>query len=205
MSDSKRREALYEIVSTCFYSYNRELKTRLFEIWYQALEEWTVNEIAESITNAMKTCKFLPTIAEVIALLPDHSGHPPPEVAWQICPKTEFDGDWVTDQIMQARSCCEADIECNAVSARMAFLEAYRKIMTQYTGSGKKAVWWYSGPSEGTHENRAYLKLRKTLEAYGCGKIPAQLAEKSVKNTCKSLEISSTQYLSQIKKDIAQI
>lgn len=86
------------------------------------------------------------TIAAIIERLPD--GRPSPEEAWAMIPRDELASVIWTDEVRQAWSVAIPLLkEGERVPARMAFLEAYRRIVQEARDAGKRPVWV---PSLGT-------------------------------------------------------
>jgi hypothetical protein len=188
---------LHQLITSCFEFYGKNLNPQVFETWALLLAEFDYQDIHDAFIAHMKTNKFPPTAAEIIGLLTD-LGHPDPELAWQLCPKSELDCGYVTNEIMMARAQCQDAIENGDRTARNAFLEVYGGIMTQCRRCQIKPVWFYSDASGGTSENRALNKLNKTLEAAQWGRISRESARRSIGRICKQLNQSCRPYLKQL-------
>jgi hypothetical protein len=183
----------------------RSLTTGAFELWFELLEDYPIQHVTAAIKTALKDTRFDLVPANVIQLLPCPLGHVTRELAWSICPKTPFDGDYVTDEIMQARGICAEAIEGGDRMARMAFLEAYDQLLASARVTGKIAVWWYTSPDGGTSKQRQELKLAKTLKAATCGRLTQQRAKNAVQLICDESGASSTQYLKQLPSAIKEL
>lgn len=188
------KEAFYDILNSAIQIKGRTLTNGSFELWFELLSDYHLNDVVAAIKTAMKDARFDLVPANVIALLPCPLGHVTREIAWSLCPKTPFDGNYVTDEIMQARGTCENAIEGGDKMARMAFLEAYDQILTNAKVQGVKASWWYTTPDGGTSKQRHELKLQKTLEASQCGRLTQQRAKSVVNLICDELGRDSTPY-----------
>jgi hypothetical protein len=91
----------------------------------------------------LHTSKSQPTIAAFNDLL-HPSQYPAPEEAWNMAPKSEYDGGWVCDELMAALGACQDSLDRgDMVAARMAFLERYRVEIQGKTGEPR---WWLSRP-----------------------------------------------------------
>ncbi len=68
-------------------------------------------------------------------------GHPGPEEAWAICPNTEADTVVWTEQIAEAYAVAAPLIGIDDVAARMAFREAYDRILRRAREQRLEARW----------------------------------------------------------------
>jgi len=188
------KESFYDILNSALQIRGRTLTNGSFELWFELLEEYPLTSVVSAIKTAMKDTRFDLVPANVIGLLPCPLGHVTRELAWGLCPKTPFDGNYVTDEIMQARATCTDAIEGGDKMARMAFLEAYDQILANARVQNKPAHWWYTSPDGGTSKQRQELKLQKTLEAAQCGRLTEQRAVNAVNLICDELGRDSTPY-----------
>ena len=202
---TKDKEAFYSILNSAIQIKGRTLTEGSFELWFELLEDYPLAHVIAAIKTAMKDTKFDLVPANVIELLPCPLGHVTRELAWSICPKTPFDGDYVTDEIMQARGTCADAIEGGDKMARMVFLEAYDQLLANARVTNKSAHWWYTSPDGGTAKQRHELKLAKTLEAAACGRLTQQRAKSAVLLICAESGSGSTQYLTLLPSEIKEL
>jgi hypothetical protein len=192
------KKPFYDALNDALSIKGRILTKGAFNLWFELLEDYHLQDVKAAIKTAMKDTRFDLVPANVIQLLPCPLGHVTRELAWSICPKTPFDGDYVTDEIMQARGICAEAIEGGDRMARMAFLEAYDQLLASARVTGKIAVWWYTSPDGGTSKQRQEIKLAKTLEAAQCGRLTQQRAKTAVQLICDEFGTSSTPYLTKL-------
>lgn len=108
------------------------------------LAELSVYPLA-SVMAALRRCQRdlqgrLP-LAAILERLND--GHPGPEEAWALYPKSETETALVTDEIMAAGAVATDLIDHgDLVAARMAFVEVYRQQLAQARLEHRPARWW---------------------------------------------------------------
>ena len=194
---------LIELLQPNYDAHQRELTPSILEgYWMPALEDYPIEAIALAFKKAIKSTRFLLTPNDLIDNLPDMSGHPTPEVAWQMCPKLETDGGYVTDEIMMARSTCEQAIEGGDKMARMAFLESYKQILVSAKLSGLRPKIWYSAPDSGDFEGKKRLRIQKTLEAVTLGMIGQDRANETITAVCGEIGQDPAHYLPHLKPNL---
>jgi len=192
------KKPFYDALNDALSIKGRTLTKGAFNLWFELLEDYPIEAVKAAIKTAMKDTRFDLVPANVIGLLPCPLGHVTREIAWSICPKTPFDGNYVTDEIMQARGTCQDAIEEGDRMARMAFLEAYDQILANARVNNNWANWWYTGPDCGAAKYRQELKMEKTIEAAACGRLTEQRAKNAVQLICDSSGNDSTPYLKQL-------
>lgn len=127
----------------------------------------------QSIMTALQKCrqelKFFPTVAEVIARIPD--GRPGVEEAWSMIPKDEYGSVVWTDEMCEAFGVARALIEEDPIAARMAFKESYTKICADAKASGKPVRW---SPSLGFDKGGRAAALQEAVQK---GRISLEFAQ----------------------------
>ena len=198
-----RPEELFNLLKENYAAHGRALTPGIVEgYWLPALEDYPIEAIALAYKKAIKLTRFLITPADIVDHLPDISGHPTPEVAWQMCPKLDTDGGYVTDEIMMARSTCEQAIEGGDKMARMAFLESYKQILVSAKLSGLRPKIWYSAPDSGEFEAKKRLRIQKTLEAVTLGMIGQERANETITAVCGEIGQDPAHYLPHLKPNL---
>ncbi len=194
---------LIKLLKPNYTAHQRVLTQDILEgYWMPALEDYPFEAIALAYKKAIKATRFLLTPNDLIDHLPDMSGHPTPEVAWQLCPKLDTDGGYVTDEIMMARSTCDAAIEAGDRMARMAFLESYKQILVSAKLSGLRPKIWYSAPDSGDFEGKKRLKIQKTLEAVNLGLVGQERANETITAICGEIGQDAAHYLPHLKPNL---
>lgn len=147
--------------------YRHRMTPGQLNIWWNDLKDFDYSLIERAFEIARQSGgQFMPTTGAIRAMLPDPLGHPTPEEAWNRLPKSEHEAGYVTSQMMQAFGACRDSIERgDIVGARMAFLEAYKRFVSEARVLGQRANFFYSGATGGEFEQRRQLQEKQTLEA----------------------------------------
>lgn len=107
------------------------------------LSRYPVDQVLGALTRCRREVKGRLTVADVIGRLDD--GRPTPDEAWAMLPQDEATTAVITQEMAEAWGI--ARDAGDRVSARMAFLAAYRRIVQEARDSGAKVKWF---PSLGT-------------------------------------------------------
>lgn len=54
-----------EITEMLEENYNKKMDIRIFNLWYEELKDCSANEYENMVIEAIKTKKFMPTLAEI--------------------------------------------------------------------------------------------------------------------------------------------
>lgn len=141
MIESDKKQFL-ESLNSCAVVYRTEVSTALVKIYWDLLKEYATEEVQGAIFAHMKTAKFFPSPAELIEKIPSAKrfSHIGADEAWTIA-LASFDENatvvW-TKPIQEARAIAsEIYATGDTIGARMAFKEAYKRIVDQTP----KAEW----------------------------------------------------------------
>lgn len=160
------KEKFRDMLRDTYAMHSKNLTAGMVKIWIAQLGLYSIEAIEGAFDAYWRTARSLPLPSDILKFLPDPLGHMGPEEAWNQAPKSEFDGGYVTDQIMAARAAAEGSIvRGDMIGARMAFVEAYRREVAQAQAQGIRATYWYSIPSGLTHNERLAMKEKHTMEA----------------------------------------
>lgn len=186
--DNSRKSDFKTLLSDVFTMYSKEINKTLLVTWWNILEPYTFEQVERAFGRHLATSKFFPTPNHILDHLPDLSGHPGPEEAFNLVPKGDYESGYVTDQMMEALSVADEAIQRgDMIAARMAFVETYKKAVNAASAQGIKAKFWYSQATGGTHEQRLETKKQHVIEAERKGWITNQTALKSLENISNAL------------------
>lgn len=109
------------------------------------LKAWP-DEVARAVVNhCANTMTFRPARAELLAALQSQDGRPGPEEAWGMIPKSESDTAVWTNEMAQASAASQPLLDDgDKVAARMAFKEAYVKLVADARATGTPVEWQVS-------------------------------------------------------------
>lgn len=147
------------------YQINVSLETR--RIWWVALSRYPIEAVREAFSRHIQDTKvgrFPPKPADIIAVLeamnPD--GRPGADEAWAMIPRDEHASVVITDEMAEAMQFATPLLnEGDQVAARMAFKQAYERIVGEKKRAGIPAKWF---PSLGHDPQGRELALKQAAD-----------------------------------------
>lgn len=200
--NSTDRKKFESMLQGFFAALAMPFKPEALPWWFDALEPYTIDAVREAMACAVRHFDrrgggVVP--AHVLAWLPSQFGHPSPETAWNHLPKSEFDGGYCTNEMAAAFSDCADSVRRgDLIGARKAFLESYEARVRAAELERRRAVFFYSQPTEGSREQRLNLKETKTIEAVKNGWLTQEKAKKTLALIYEELAIPSPLALERI-------
>lgn len=158
-----------------------QLSEAAARVFASDLAAYPPDQVLGALNKCRREIRHRLTVADVVARLDD--GRPTPDEAWAMIPHDEAQSAVITQEMASAWGIArEAD---DRVSARMAFLSAYRRLVQEARDSGAPAHWF---PSLGTdpHGRNAALE-----EAVRLGRLTQKHAENVLPATDFSPQIAS--------------
>lgn len=119
------------------------------------LREYPEDRVIAALARCKLECKYRLSLADVVERMQD--GHPGPEEAWDLVPKSERDTSVVTQEIMSSIpfDLIEAG---DMTAARMAFRESYGRALAQARAQRKEPVWFASLGHDSRNREQALAK-----------------------------------------------
>lgn len=136
-----------------------------------ALEQYPEAEVSKALDRCMVECKGRLSLADIVSRIDD--GRPSPNEAWGMLPKSEYESAMLTDEMSSAYGVCCGMMD-DAVGARMAFLEAYRREVDKSRAEHIPVKWTFSAGFDKSHRE-AVLK-----QAVSKGQLTAGHADKII-------------------------
>lgn len=199
MFDSDKQK-LREILEGEYAMHGKQLTGPVAKAWIRALGAYSIQAIEGAFEANARASRSAPVPADVLRFLPDPLGHLGPEEAWNHAPKSEYEGGFVTDQIMCGLASAMDSIERgDMVAARMAFAEAYKREVALAQTRREKARWWYTQATGLSRTQRLELKEKHLLEAAEKRWIEPQKALNGLALICREQGKSSTPYLERLQ------
>lgn len=148
--DNQDKLQFAELMKATLGIYDKEVTKETLVIWWNALSAYTIELVREALSRHVQdklNGRFSPKPADVIAMIdriaPD--GRPGADEAWAIYPRNESDSAVMNDEIAYAAQVAQPLIdEGDTVGARMAFKDAYNRIVEQNKTKGIKPKWFAS-------------------------------------------------------------
>jgi hypothetical protein len=113
-------------------------------------------QVIKALVRCRRELKARLTIADVISRLDD--GRPGPEEAWAMLPRSEDSSAFWTQEMREAFGVCSSLLDDDPVQARMAFLEAYRKKVTDARDAGAAIYWEFTPGRDKSGREQALIE-----------------------------------------------
>lgn len=139
--------------------HSREVDRDVIETYASDLVEYPEPQVLSALARCRKELRTFPTIADIIARIED--GRPGPEEAWAMIPKDEESSIVWTEEMEGAFAIARELLKEDPVAARMAFREAYIRIIAEARAQRRMAKWT---PSFGTNILGRVEALRAAIE-----------------------------------------
>lgn len=165
MLDRDKKEFIKILSETQEY-YDKSVSQASANIYWNALAEVSLEDYKNAMSLHIRTSKFMPKVADILEAIPDRSGWPDPEEAWNALPKSEYEGGYVNQAMGVAMGASMDSVERgDMVAGRMAFIESYKSEVAKHKRNGERPNWWPMYPSYGTHEQKNQIKQQMLLTA----------------------------------------
>jgi hypothetical protein len=164
-------EKFSALMVTLGMTFNREIEPKLIRIYWDALVDFGIDEIALAAKSYIANGKFFPVPSELKALIPSvqSNSHLSADEAWAVAVRLVDEEDTVvyTQEIMDAYAAARPVLEMgDEVGARMAFRSAYER-----APKSARPKWLVS------RGNDKHLRLSRIQEAVSLGRLPASAIE----------------------------
>lgn len=94
------------------------------------------------VMQAIRTCKFRPSVAELWEIVQRMDGRPEPDEAWAMCPKGEAETVvWTDEMIVANRAAWPLLEDGDRIAARKAFLDVYRREVAVARSMNRPVRW----------------------------------------------------------------
>ena len=147
-----------------------ELKPGVANAMSRELAAYPPEHVAAALRRCSRECRARLTLAAILERMPGQ--HIGPDEAWALCPRTENDTVVWTDQIAQAHAIAAPLLDSDHIGARMAFRDAYVRLVQDALGR-RIAPQWVASLG---HDPRG--RERPLRDAVGAGRLPAEFVER---------------------------
>lgn len=136
----------------------------VLRLWWAALSGYEFEAVRIAFSQYAQRGKFPPVPADILSILdkmqPD--GRPGPDEAWAMVPRDEYTSAVLSEEIAEAMQVAQPLLnEGDAIAARMAFKEAYNRIVERNKMAGIKPKWF---PSLGQDQRGREHVLKNAVE-----------------------------------------
>ena len=161
------------------------------EMFMSDLEGYSEQSVLKALTRCRKEVKGILTVSDVISRLDD--GRPGPEEAWAMMPMQETQSVVWTPEMAQAFGVALPLVDSGeVVAARMAFKEAYIRLVAQARDERRPVTW---SPSLGS-DKRAHQHVLAEAVAKG------RLSYEHAQELAPSLPAPSSQHLLEMARTV---
>lgn len=173
MKDNHKKEFAAIVRATCLACGGEAPESDVLRIWWASLEKYEINEVSAAFSQYAQRGKYQPKPADILEILdkmlPD--GRPGADEAWAMIPMDEYASVVMTQEMAEAMHVAQPLLdEGDKIAARMAFKEAYSRIVDANKRNGIKPSWF---PSLGQDKEGRDAAL---AEAVRLGRIGAEHA-----------------------------
>ena len=173
MLDSQKSEFFDLMCATVEVYGQPKLSKDAIRIWWAALQQFDIAEVRQALDEHIRKSKFTPRPADILDILdkihPD--GRPGAEEAWAMIPRDESESAVMTEEMAAALRAVQPLLdERDQVAARMAFKQAYERLVDTAKRLGAPVMWF---PSLGTDKE---VRDRVLAEAVRLGRLKADHA-----------------------------
>ena len=144
--------------------YGRDMTPAGAVMMPQDLACYDVPTVLKALARCRQEMRTFPAIADIVLKMQAEDGRPGVEEAWAMCPLREDQSVVWNDEISEAFGVARHLLyssHSDQVGARMAFKEAYSRIVIANRAANKPLKWW---PSLGNDKNQRATALLAAVE-----------------------------------------
>lgn len=151
------------ITVTAMLTSGKTLPPDVVEVYMARLSRYPEDAIREALRRCQNEIKGHLALRDIIERIDD--GHPSPNEAWALCPKSEDQSVVWTDEIAAAHASTSG--LGDQVAARMAFIETYKRLVGDSRAESKPINFFLSAGRDVAGRDQA------VSEAVALGRLPA--------------------------------
>lgn len=136
--------------------YGKELSAEAAEVLALDLAEFPSDPVLASLGRCRRELRTFPTVADIVARIED--GHPGPEEAWAMIPKSEDASVVWTQEMASAFGVVRHMIDDDHVAARVAFKESYVELVRKARERKQPIHWMASMGHDPTSRDGALVE-----------------------------------------------
>lgn len=137
-------EVLISAITATAEVMGTELKPTSLMLMADDLSEYPLNDVLNAIKRCRKELSGRLTLAAIIERIQSSDGMPGAEEAWAIVSRPESETFVMTEQMADAMGLARPLLEFDRIAARMAFKDAYARIVQDARDKGLKPNWFVS-------------------------------------------------------------
>ncbi len=145
MIDSDKR-AFAEMYTACCFNYGRDASKEAMRLWWSMLAEHDISTVGNALSAHIRSSSRMPTVNDILELINASNPtmkRPGADEAWLKTPPEEF-SYWATEEMLGAWAVVAEEMHSDRpdkVAARMAFKDAYNRLVDQAKAQGRPVRW----------------------------------------------------------------
>lgn len=199
MNKSEQQEFI-DLLGATLEIYNTKLTPAAISIWVAALSKYGLSELRGALSRHVQTPgqgKFAPKPADIIELLQGSDGRLGADEAWSLIPRNEYTSAVMTQEMATALGVAQPLLDSgDQVGARMAFKEAYARVVDENRRLGIKPQWFPSLGWDKTGREAVLLeavRLGRLGSAHVAGLLPPAPASERMLQIVKKVNLRGEQ------------
>lgn len=173
------RQEFAQILQQLFATFEMPWNADAAGLWWAAMQDITLDQFRRGCAQYAMTGTNRPRpahVRELVGANDRRGGYPSPVDAWAHVPKSEGEGGWVCQPMMDALHAVLPAINAGDMVAARA---DYQRLYAEYVArASEPARWWYSGPSGLGYEQGLEAKRIATEHARKLGWISDERANR---------------------------
>ena len=168
MLDTDKKE-FSEVVRATLSVYRVEASADVLRVWWGVLQSYTIEQVRNGFSRfvSSKESKYPPVPAHIVEAieLNEPDGRLGADEAWATYPRDEISSAVINNEIAEAMQSAQPLIkDGDMIAARMAFKDAYNRIVARNKNAGIKPKWFPSlGSNPQGHEDALKAAAEKGL------------------------------------------
>ena len=143
--NTNEKEEFTDLIINIFEIYSMKLTPASIMIWTNLMNNYSFNKIKSALLNHVKTSQFAPKPSDVISFIENLDGRPSADEAWGMIPRNESVSAVLSQDMLSAMQFSQPLLnEGDQVAARMAFKDAYNRLVGEARKAGKAVEWFPS-------------------------------------------------------------
>lgn len=178
--NTEDKKEFHDILVGIFIAYGRNVPPKqAVEIWWNCFVADPMGDVRRAFGQAVAESTEFLTPGAVRKYMPDRSGYPNPEEAWNTAQKDEnTEGAYMTQEMLEAVCAANDSIERgDFIAARKCFIGVYTQKVQESKRERRPANFRYFAPIAIVHAEAQQIEEAATREAEAKGWITSQKAQ----------------------------
>ncbi len=144
MNTSEKKEFNNLLIGT-FEVYGTKLTPASIMIWANSMDKYSFSDLKNALSYHIQSSPFAPKPSDLIHIIQAQDGRPSADEAWGMIPRNESVSAILSQEMLTAMAAAQPLLnEGDQVAARMAFKEAYTRLVTVARNNSIPVEWFPS-------------------------------------------------------------